>query len=73
MGHRSFLPQEVVWQNVRTGGLQKRHTFKRRFPRREMQSTTHLNEPMQYTFKSQSMVQSHRDQNKTWTCIVPNQ
>jgi len=42
--HRSFLPQEVVQCEVWTTGLQKRHSYKRRSPWREMKSTAHPNE-----------------------------
>jgi hypothetical protein len=38
-----------------------------------MQSTTHSNEQMQYTFQPQSMVQNHKDQNGTWTSVVLDQ
>jgi hypothetical protein len=44
--HRSFLPQEVVWQGVWTRGLKKRYSSKRQLPRKEMQSITHPNERM---------------------------
>jgi hypothetical protein len=44
MGHKLFLPQEVVRQEVWTGGFQRRHSSIRRSPRREMQLTTHSNE-----------------------------
>jgi hypothetical protein len=27
-GHKSFLPQEVVWHEVWTWGLQKRHNYR---------------------------------------------
>jgi hypothetical protein len=32
MGHMSFLPQEVVRWDIWIGGLQRRHSSKRRFP-----------------------------------------
>jgi hypothetical protein len=35
-GHKSFLPQEVVQQDVWTRGLQKRHNSKQRFPWKEI-------------------------------------
>jgi hypothetical protein len=35
-----------------------------------MQSTTYLNERMQYIFQSQSKVQSHRDQNRARIFVV---
>jgi hypothetical protein len=27
IGHKSFLPQEVVWCEVWTGGFQRRHNY----------------------------------------------
>jgi hypothetical protein len=38
-----------------------------------MQSTTHLNEQMQYTSQSQSIVQSHRDQDRIGTFVALDQ
>ncbi len=38
-----------------------------------MQSTIHLKEWMQYTSQPQSMVQSYRDQDGTWSLVVLNQ
>jgi hypothetical protein len=37
-----------------------------------MQSTTHLNEQMQYTFQWQFVVQNHRDQDGARILVVPN-
>jgi hypothetical protein len=48
----SFLPQKVVQQDVWIGGFHRRYSFKQQYPRREMKSTTHLNEQMQYTSQS---------------------
>jgi hypothetical protein len=45
-GHMLFLPQEMVWWDVCTRGLQRKHSSRQRFPWREMQSTIHLNERM---------------------------
>jgi len=36
MGHRLFLPQEVVWWDVLTRGLQRRHNSRQWSSRREM-------------------------------------
>jgi hypothetical protein len=36
IGHNLFLPQEVVRQDIWTGGLKRRHNSKRRSPWREM-------------------------------------
>jgi hypothetical protein len=38
-----------------------------------MKSTIHLNEQMQYTSQPQHVVWSHRDQDETWTFVVPKQ
>jgi hypothetical protein len=31
-----FLPQEMVWHEVWTRGLQRRNNYKKQYPRREM-------------------------------------
>jgi len=38
-----------------------------------MPSTIHLNKWMHYIFQLQFVVQSHKDQDGTWTFIVSNQ
>jgi hypothetical protein len=48
IGHKSFLPQEVVQHEVWTRGLQIRHNYRQQFPHIEMQSTTHPNGWVQY-------------------------
>jgi hypothetical protein len=53
VGHKLFLPQEVVWRDVWTRDLQRRHNSKWQSPQRKMQSTTHLNKWMQYTSQAQ--------------------
>jgi hypothetical protein len=37
-----------------------------------MQSTTHLNEWIQYTYQPQSVVYNCKDQSKVRTFVVPN-
>ncbi len=44
IGHKSFLPQDVVWHEVWIGGFQKRHNYKQQSPWREMESNIHPNE-----------------------------
>ncbi len=73
VGHMSFLPQEVVWRDIWTKGLQRRHSYRQRSPQRELQLTTHLNERMQYTSLLQYVVQSQRDQDGAKTFVVPDQ
>jgi hypothetical protein len=71
--HRSFLSQEMVSHEIWTSGHQRKHNYKQRFPWRKMQSNSHPNEWVQYTFQPQSMVQSRRDQDKARTSIVLDQ
>jgi len=72
-GHGSFLPQEVVRREVWTRGLQRRHSYRRRFLRRETQSTTHPNEWVRYTFQPQFVVHGHRYQDEARTSVILNQ
>ncbi len=71
-GQMSFLPQEVVMREVWINGLQKKHRYRRRSPRRDMSSNTHPNEWVQYIFQLQFMVQSHKDQDEARTFIIFN-
>ncbi len=71
--HKSFLPQEVVLQDIWTRGLQRRHNSKQQSPWKDMQSTTHPCEQMQYTFQLRSVVQNHRNQDGIGTSIVFDQ
>ncbi len=71
--HRSFLPQEVVRHEVWTKGFQKRPNYRQQSPQRKMQSTTHPNQWVQYTFQPQSVVQSQKDQDEARTSIILNQ
>jgi len=49
VGHRLFLPQKVVWWDVWTRGLQRKHNSRQRSSWRKMKLTNHSNEQMKYT------------------------
>jgi hypothetical protein len=42
--HKLFLPREVVRCEIWTGGFQKKHSYRQRFPRRDTKLNTHPNE-----------------------------
>jgi hypothetical protein len=35
-GHRSFLPQEVVWREIWARGLKRKHNYIQQSPRKDM-------------------------------------
>jgi hypothetical protein len=70
LGHKSFLPQEMVQQDVRIRVFKKGTIPNDDFPRRKVQLIIHLNERMQYTSQLQFVVQNYRDQDRVGIFVV---